>query len=122
MPKDRLSFRVAALALLLLAASCHTKDAASNQRALQEWARQEDLLVQVANRQAVDLDHFEKACNFFLDLTGISVPVDHSPELGLIPTAESSKALVPLRRWYAAHKNDLYLDEGYRKVILRSAE
>lgn len=120
---SRLSLRwlnllVGLLALVTL--NCRYDEREARERAQQEWKRNEEIVVRASALEPVDRDRFEEARAFFLELTGISVPVDHSQEVGWYPTRKTGVVIAPLRHWYADHKDELYWDQEDQMVYLRS--
>jgi hypothetical protein len=117
----RQSAKIATLALsLIFCLGCSNKPSDSAHGLAQEvWSRHEAVIVKISRREKVDLKSFEEACLFFENLTGITVPGDHSPVIDWFPTKDTPKALQPLRQWYADHQDQLVWDPASKKVILQ---
>lgn len=109
------------LLLTLLAASdCRDSQDPSFKRAQRVWQAQEDVIDRAARGEKIDLVQFEKACLFFEDVAGISVPGEHSPVIDWYATEETKNALPVIRQWYRKNGDRLYWDYATQSVkVLR---
>lgn len=85
------------------------------------WSKHLETIEHAAQTGYSDRRAFYEACKFFEDLTGITVPFDHSAVADFYPTRDTAKALEPLRAWYAANGDRLLWDETSKAVKLRPA-
>ncbi|HKI00775.1 MAG TPA: hypothetical protein VKK31_02230 [Thermoanaerobaculia bacterium] len=84
------------------------------------WRRHEQVVSDAAAGKHIDLNDFSDAALFFVKLTGINVPGEHSTYIDWMPNQDTATALEPLRRWYAQNKDRLYWDEMRKEVKLKA--
>jgi hypothetical protein len=107
-----------ALAASVLSFACTREDVIAQKRAQETWRRHELVVEAAARGEPVDLKVFWKAVVFFNELTGITIPGEHSPLIDWMPNKDTASALQPLRRWYEKNKDRLYWDDQSKRVRL----
>ena len=85
------------------------------------WHEHLRTIGEIVDGANVSPERFSDAVTFFEQLTGITVPFDHSLASDLYPTKETRSALEPLRSWYHANGHRLYWDEADRRVKVRAS-
>jgi len=110
---------VVTILLCSIGIACPSSDSASREKAQQIWLRNESVVESVVKHEKIDPNRLWPAVLFLQQVSGIAVPGEFSTVIDFYPTAETAKAIRPLRAWYAANKDRLYFDEETQSVKLK---
>jgi hypothetical protein len=73
----------------------------------------------LAAGKAFSLTDFEDSYVFLNELTGLTIPADHGPEVDVMPTPQTRFVLPALKNWFKRNIDQLYWDRDMGTVKSR---